>query len=163
MTQEQRLAQYVKDTLSPTSFLSASDAAAIGQARDRPAAWGQGGEGYGKRYASAFVEHYERETMLFGLSSALHEDNRFVPSGDTRVSRRVGSAVASTFLARHDDGSRHFSFSRLIAFAGAAALSRMWQPEHNRHVGGAIANFGTSISVAVGFNEAREFLPQVFH
>jgi hypothetical protein len=159
MTEEQRLHQYIKDTLSLTSFLSAGAAAGIGQWRDRPTAWGEGGEGYGKRYASAYVEHIERETMMFGLSSALHEDNRYRPSGRPTAGARIGYAVESTFLARRDDGSRRFSVSRLLAFAGAAALSRVWQPAGNRTVRNGAVNLGTSLSVAVGFNVAREFLP----
>jgi hypothetical protein len=163
MTAEERLHQYYRNLVSPTSLLSAGAAAGIGQWRDRPTAWGLGSEGYARRYASAYVEHFERETLAFGLSSAFHEDNRYVPSGRAGAGARIGYAVESTFLARHEDGSRHLSISRLAAFAGAAALSRMWQPRANRTIGGGVANFGTSLSVAVGFNVAREFLPRLFH
>ncbi len=162
MTQEERLHQYFQETLSPTSFLTASVAAGIGQWRDSPKPWGEGASGYGKRFASAYTEHFERETMMFGLSSALHEDNRYIRSGQSGSAARLGYAVKSTFLARHDDGSRHLSFSKLAAFAGAAALSRMWQPAGYRTFRGGAANFGTSFSVAVGFNVAREFLPRLF-
>lgn len=163
MTEEERLHQYFKDTLSPTSLLSAGAAAGIGQWRFRPTAWGEGGEGYGKRFASAYVEHIERESMMFGLSSALHEDNRYIPSGRPTSGARLGYAVESTFLARRDDGSRRISVSRLVAFAGAAALSRMWQPAGNRTLRNGAVNFGSSLSVAVGFNVAREFLPRLIH
>ena len=163
MTAEDRIHQYYRDLLSPTSFLTAAAAAGIGQWRDRPTAWGLGGEGYARRYASAYVEHFERQTLEFGLSSALHEDNRYVQSGRSGAGARTKYAVESTFLARREDGSRRLSISRLAAFAGAAALSRIWQPAGSRTLGGGVSNFGTSFSVAVGFNVAREFLPGLFH
>ena len=163
MTEQERLHQYFKDTLNPTALLSAGAAAGIGQWRNRPENWGLGAEGYSRRLASAFTEHFERETLLFGLSSAFHEDNRYVPSGLSSKGGRVAYAVKSTFTARHNDGTRHVSFSRLAAFAGAAALSRLWQPAGYRGVRSGLANLSTSVSVAVGFNVAREFLPQIIH
>ncbi|HTS27653.1 MAG TPA: hypothetical protein VMH81_17385 [Bryobacteraceae bacterium] len=163
LTPQERLHEYLRSTFSATSLLAAGAAAGIGQWRNRPTGWGQGGEGYGKRFASAYVDHFERETMMFALAGAFHEDNRYYQSGRSGTGARLGYAVESTFLARHADGSRHFSISRLAAFAGAAALSRMWQPRGNRSFGNGAANFGTSMSVAVGFNIGREFLPGLIH
>jgi hypothetical protein len=100
--------------------------------------------------------------MMFGLSSALHEDNRYLASGLSGGGARVKYALASTFLARRDDGSKRLSLSRLAAFAGASALSRWWQPAGQRTFRNGAVNFGTSISVAAGFNVAREFLPRLF-
>jgi hypothetical protein len=162
MTPQQRLHRYLRDTLSTTSVVAASMAAGVGQWRDRPKAWGEGGEGFDKRFASAWTEHFERETLMFGLSGALHEDNRYFRSGQSGAAARAAYAAKSTLLARHDDGSRHFSFSRLAAFAAAATLSRMWQPEGYRTFASGAASFGTSLSVAVGFNVVREFVPRLF-
>jgi hypothetical protein len=111
MTGGQRLSQYFKDTFSPASFVTSGASAGIGQWRDRPMAWKQGAEGYGRRYASSYAEHIARETPISGASSVLHEDNRFIPSGQAGAGNRVKYAVASAFLARHDDGTRHLSIT----------------------------------------------------
>ncbi|MBZ5624787.1 MAG: hypothetical protein LAQ69_39720, partial [Acidobacteriia bacterium] len=63
----------MRDTFSPTSFVSSAANAGIGQWRNRPREWQQGGEGYGRRYASSFAEHIVYQTMMFGASSVLHE------------------------------------------------------------------------------------------
>jgi hypothetical protein len=67
--------------------------------------------------------------------------------------------VKSTFLARRDDGSRRISYSRIVAFAGAALISRLWQPRSTNSLHSAALNFGTSMGVAAGFDVAREFWP----
>jgi hypothetical protein len=112
------------------------------------------------RYGSSYAEHIVRATLMFGASSVLHEDDRYVRSRQSAVGSRLGYAVGSTFLARRDDGSRRFSFSRLGAFAGAALISRLWQPRSTNSMRSAALNFGTSIGVATGVDIAREFWPR---
>ena len=163
MTQEARLRSYGKELVSPVSFLSSAVGAGIGQWRDRPPEWKQGGEGFGLRFGSSFAQHVTGSTLMFGLSSALHEDNRYFQSGDAAFGSRLRYALESTVLARHDDGSRHVSFSRIGALAGAAMISRAWQPAHYRTVRGGVASFGVSMAVTAGFQVAREFLPALLH
>ena len=162
MTHGQRRREYVKDTFNVLSLVTSGASAGIGQWRDRPREWQQGAAGYSRRFASSYAEHVVQETFMFGAASALHEDNRYVRSGQSGTGNRIKYAVASTFLARRDDGSRHFSFSRLAAFAGASMVSRLWQPESGRNFRGGAVNLGLSFSVAVGWNVAREFLPFIF-
>ena len=163
MTEAQRFRRYVKDTLTPVSLVTSAVVAGIGQWEDHPKEWGQGAEGFGRRYASAYAEHVVRETLIFGASSALHEDNRYIRSGQSGFGARLRYAIESTFLARRDDGSRCFSFSRVGGFAGAAVISRLWQPPSTGGAGSAAGNFASSMGVAVGFNVAREFLPSLLH
>ncbi len=163
MTEGERLRQYLKDTFHPITLVSSAAAAGIGQWRNSPREWGQGGEGYAKRFASSYAEHMVRQTMIFGLSSVLQEDDRWFPSGRSGAGTRIGYAVESTFLARRNDGRRRLSFSRIASFAGAAFVSRLWQPDSSSHAHNGAINVGTSVGVAAGFNVAREFLPAIFH
>jgi hypothetical protein len=155
-----RLRWYLKATISPLSFVTSAASAGFGQWRDRPKEWREGAEGYNLRFASSYGEHVVRETLAFGASTLLHEDNRYRRSGEPDVRPRIRYAVASTFLARRDDGSRRVSFSRVGAFAGAALISRLWQPKSTHSPRGAAVNFGTSIGIAAAFNVVREFWPR---
>ena len=159
MTETQRFKQYLADTANPLSLVTAAAAAGIGQLHDRPSEWQQGARGYGLRYGSAYAEHIVNQTLLFSAGSLLHEDNRYVPSGESGFGRRLTYAIESTFLARGDDGRRHFSFSRVAALAGSALISRLWQPPSTNSLSSAGANFGTSVGAAVGFQVFHEFWP----
>ncbi len=163
LTGHERLKRYLKDTVDPIAFLRSGASAGFGQLRDRPKEWGEGAEGFGRRFASSYAEHLTYSTLVFGLSSLLHEDNRYLPSQETTTSRRIRYALESSVLARHDDGTRHVSISKLTAFVGAAFISRTWQPHSSRGVGGAISNVGTTMGVAAGFDVLREFLPDLLH
>ena len=160
MTEGDRALYYLKGTFSPLAFIRDGAGAGIGQWREKPREWREGARGYQFRYESAFAEHVVKEFCEFTASSIFQEDNRFRPSGKTGVGTRLGYAITSAFSARHSDGSRHFSYSKLLSFAGAALISRMWQPESTRHLKSAEANFGSMWGAAVGFDVLKEFWPR---
>jgi hypothetical protein len=160
MTEKERLRQYMKDVVSPVSFLTSAASAGIGQWRESPREWREGARGYGLRYASSFGEHIVKESLVLGLASAMKEDDRFVPSLRSGIGARTKYAVAEAFLARRSDGSKRLSFSKIGACAGAVLLSRLWQPPSLRNARSAEINFGTSIAAGVGMDVAREFWPR---
>jgi len=160
LTEGDRLRLYLKGLSSPFSIVGSAASAGIGQWGDKPERWKQGATGYGYRFASSYAQHITQETLQFGLSSLLQEDNRYFASGESTRGTRVKYAIESTFLARRNDGTRRFSFSRILAMAGASFISRSWQPHDTSKLHSAGVNFATSVGVAVGFNVAREFWPR---
>lgn len=163
MTQTERLHYYFKHMFSAESFLRSAAGAGINQALDLPHEWGQGDEGYARRFASSYGEHIIQSTVMYGTSVLLHEDNRYFRSGQTGFGARLKYAIESTFVARHDDGSSHLSFSRIGSYAAAAAISRAWQPPSARGPIHVVDAFSIFVGAEVGFNVAREFLPRIFH
>ena len=160
LTEEERVNLYFKRLVSPMGFVTGAFSAGWGQLLDRPHEWGQGARGFGLRYGSGYAQRITRETLTFGASSLLHEDNRYFRSNESSNGRRLEYAVMSTFLARKDDGTRRFSFSRIGGMLGSSLISRAWQPPSTGSMSSAGVNFGTSLGVAIGFNVAREFLPK---
>lgn len=159
MTQAERNRRYLRSLVSPVALVSAAASAGISQWEDSPREWKQGGEGYGRRIANSYANYITRQTMLFGASSLLDEDNRYLPCAPSGAGPRMEYAIESTFLARRHDGSRRFSYSRIGATLGTAFLSRAWQPPSARAPQHAASSFGISMAVQVGFNVAREFVP----
>jgi len=162
MTQAERLDYYFKSTFGVEGLLRSAAGSGISQWQNTPSEWGQGAEGYGKRLANSYAQHIMRGTMMYSASSLLHEDNRYIPSVETAAGARLKYAVASSFLARHDDGTRHLSLSRLGSYVATAFISREWQPHSTNGAQNAVMSFGTAMGTTVGFNVAREFLPKVF-
>jgi hypothetical protein len=150
--------QYLKNLLSPLAFAGSAASAGIGQWRDRPPEWKEGGEGYARRFASAFAEHATRETLRYGLATLTHEDNRYVRSHGTGFRSRVVYALESTVLASGEDGRRRFSVSNVGSLAGASLISRAWQPPSTAGMESAGSNLAISLGVNAGMNVVREFL-----
>jgi hypothetical protein len=162
MTQGERFHHFVAGTFSLESIIRSAAGAGILQWSDTPAEWGQGAEGYARRFGNSYAQHIMRQTISYGAADLLHEDNRYVPSGQTGTGARLKYAVASSFLARKDDGTRRISISRLGAYAAVAFLSREWQPHSTNGAQNAATNFETTLGTEVGFNIAREFFPRFF-
>jgi hypothetical protein len=163
VTQGERAKYYVQRMFSPESVLRSAAGAAINQALDTPHEWHQGAEGYGRRFASSYSEHIIQATTMYGTSAIFHEDNRYFRSGKSGFGNRLVYALTSTVLARHDDGDRYVSASRLLSYAAAASLSRLWQPPSTSRLANAGRVFGITLGVEAGFNVAREFFPMIFH
>ena len=161
MTQGERTKYYLAHTFSAESVLRSATGAAILQGLNTPSEWGQGAEGYGLRFANSWGQHFIRSTFMFGASSVLHEDNRYFQSGKSGFWPRFKYAVASTFLAARDDGTRRLSFSRIGSYTATAFLSREWQPPSTRGPESAANALGVALGVEIGFNVAREFFPKI--
>jgi hypothetical protein len=161
LNQRRRTQIYLKTMTNPLGFLKAGFSAGIDQWKDKPAEWEQGSSGYGKRFANILGQYSIQRTVTFGLSSGLHEDNRYFNSGKREFWRRVGYAVASGILARHDDGTRHISVSQLGGVAAGAFLSRTWQPASQHSPGDAAVSFGITMASNMGFGVVKEFLPDI--
>ena len=157
LTQSERNKLFVSALFSPVSFVESAASAGWGQMRDKPPEWGEGGAGYGKRFASSVAQHFTGESIKFGLASLLHEDNRYVPSGKAGIAPRVLYALVSTFRSRDDQGDRQMSYSNIGSLAGASLLSRTWQPGSTGGAGNGAVNFGVSVAFSAGMNVAREF------
>ena len=162
LTLNERANGYAGNVVGPMAWFSAGVGAGIGQWRDSPWEWKQGARGYGLRYGSGFATRVTRETITFSAATLLHEDNRYFRSQSRGTGARLGHAILSTFVARKDDGTRRFSFSRIGGMFGSAMISRTWQPPSNGGFGDGMVNFGSQVGVAAGLNVAREFLPRRF-
>jgi len=161
LTQKERTEAYAKGLFSPFHFVTAAGSAGITQWEDVPQAWGQGAEGYGHRFGNYFAKQTVQRTLRWWGESALHEDNRYFGSGKHGLLPRARYAIVSSVLARHNDGKQYFSFSQLGSTAGAAFISRLWQPSTNSSAGDGAMSFGISMGTNAGLNIFREFLPDI--
>jgi hypothetical protein len=161
LTQQERTQIYLKTLVNPIGYLKGGFSAGIDQWKDKPEEWEQGASGYGKRFANIIGQYTIQRTVTFGLSSALHEDNRYFNSGRKGFWPRIGYSMASGILARHDDGSRHISVSQLGGVAAAAFLSRTWQPPSTSSAGDGAVSFGITMTCNMGFGVVKEFLPDI--
>jgi hypothetical protein len=160
-TPDERRAAYWKGLANPLSVVTSAASAGIGQWRDAPEEWEQGGSGFAKRFVSSYGGHMVHSTLEFGASSLLNEDTRYIPSGRKGFGPRLKYALANSMTARYrgDDGIMYsrISGAKLSALVGTAAVSRIWQPD--RSVSTFATACATSLGISIGFTVAREFLP----
>ena len=98
--------------------------AAISQAEASEPGFGQGAQGFAKRFGSAFADG-TIENFITGavFPSILHQDPRFFQSGKGSFTRRSGYAVSRIFVTRTDSGGSQFNYSEVVGGALSAAIS----------------------------------------
>jgi len=161
LTQQERTHLYLETMVNPFGYIKSAFSAGIDHWRDKPPEWQQGMSGYGKRYVNIIAQYSIQRTITFGLSSGLHEDNRYFNSGKKGFWPRTGYALVSGLAARHDDGTLHVSISQLGGVAAAAFLSRSWQPPSQNSAEDASVSFGITMLRNMGFGTVKEFLPDL--
>jgi hypothetical protein len=98
--------------------------AGISQAENSEPGYGQGWEGYGKRYASAFADGTIENFMVGAVMPSLfHQDPRFFQISEGTFMHRAGYAVTRIVVTRTDSGRSQFNYSEIIGSALSAAIS----------------------------------------
>lgn len=97
---------------------------AISQAENSEPGYGQGWEGYGKRFGSAFadgtIENYMTGAILPTL---LKQDPRYFQSGHGSFANRTWYAMSRNLITRADSGKNEFNYSEVVGGALSAAIS----------------------------------------
>lgn len=117
-------------TIAGVAFL-----AGLQQAGDQYPEFGQGAEGYAKRfgadYADAFVS-----TFLSGavLPSILKQDPRYYYRGTGSNRSRIVYAISNSVRCKGDNGRWQVNYSNIAGSVGGAAISSTYYPTTNRGI-----------------------------
>jgi hypothetical protein len=153
---------YGTATFGISSLFSAAAGAGINQWRDVPPEWRQGASGFGHRFAYHLAGNASSQAMQFGVSRLLHEDTRYIRSGEPGFRHRVKLVIVRTFIARKDNGpGTTFASSVVIGAYGSGFLDNLYYPKSLNSPGQAMLRGTLSISGTMGNNAFQEFWPDV--
>jgi len=137
--------------------------AGISQAENSEAGYGQGTEGYAKRYAATFADGTIENFMVGAvLPSALHQDPRYYEMGKGGFWHRTSYAVSRLLITRSDSGHAEFNFSEIVGSAIAASISTFsYHPRGERNIGNTATVWGSEIGYDGITIELKEFWPDI--
>ncbi len=137
--------------------------AGVGQAVNSDPTYGQGFEGYGKRYATVFADGTIQNFMVGAVvPSVLHQDPRYYPMGKGGFFRRTGYALSRLFVTRSDSGQTEFNFSEVFGGAIASGISSFsYHPAGQHNIGNATEEWGTQIGYDGITTMLKEFWPDM--
>lgn len=151
-----------QDAFDPFSWAISGVYAGVAQWGNDYAGFGQGAQGYAKRYGAAFADgaiaSYMTEAVLPAL---LHQDPRYFRLGTGSGWKRVGYALSRTIITRSDAGTWQFNTSEVAGNAIAAGIANAYYPAGNRAVGDTLEKFTLNIVSDAGFNVLKEFWPDM--
>ena len=163
LTVRQKFLRCTKITFGPVGLVSDGVVAGFAQWTNTPAPWGQGGEAFADRYASAFGISFVDEYAEFAIAAAIHEDPRYYPSASASFGARFKSALKQTVIKRKDSGGPTFAYAEFGGALAGGFASTAWLPRTDNSAGDAFETAGLLIARDFGFNLVREFIPMFRH
>jgi Carboxypeptidase regulatory-like domain len=146
--------------IDPVTFGLTGAIAGIQQASNQFGGYGQGAEGYGKRYGASYADAVTG--TLIGsaiLPSILRQDPRYFYKGTGTVKSRVMYAIANAVICKGDNGRWQPNYSAILGNMAAGGISNLYYPREDRNgIGLTFENAAIGIGAAAGANLLQEFL-----
>jgi len=150
------------DSIHPLRIAGAAVSAGIAQASDPYPEWGDGGEGYAKRFGAAVADEASGHIFKgFLFPTLLRTDPRYFRKGQGGAGSRIGYAVTRVFVTRTDSGHSTFNASEFLGAASSAALSTVYYPRSGSSTNDAVSRAGLGIASDMGWNVLKEFWPDI--
>jgi hypothetical protein len=149
-----------RSTIDPVTILAAAGVAGIQQADNGLKGYGQGAQGYAKRFGANYADDFIGD-MLGGavLPSLFKQDPRYFYKGTGTIRSRTLYAIANSVICKGDNGHWQFNESGMLGSLAAGGISNLYYPASDRN-GLAITAENTLYGIAgsaVG-NLFQEFL-----
>jgi len=130
-----------KSASDPVTLVGVGVLAGIGQAGDRWGAYGQGAQGYAKRYGASYANVFA-STFIGGavMPSVLKQDPRYFYKGSGSKRSRILYAVASSVICKGDNGRWQPNYSNVIGSFAGAGLQAAYLPANDRRGSGFIVS-----------------------
>lgn len=168
LTADQKFHIFVQQTYSIYTVANTAFDAGWAQLTDDWPAYGQGAEGYGKRYGALLANHEAGsffENFLF--PTVLRQDPRYFRMGPGHsLFARAPYAMSRVLITRSDSGHNTFNSSLLLGLLFVDGLTNAYYPRPQRGFGDTMSRFGGGVLSSAETNLLREFMPdmmRIFH
>ena len=155
-------------SVDPFTWLSTGAVAGMEQAQNSLSGYGQGAQGYAKRYGANYADGFIGNLLGGAVLPALFkQDPRYFYKGTGTTRSRIWHAIAWAVVCKGDNGRTQFAYSGFLGSLAAGGISNLYYPAASRN-GVALTLEGTGLGTlgsAAGnlFQEfvAKRFTPKV--
>jgi len=149
-----------KTVVDPFTFVVVGGAAGVEQAQDHFAGYGQGAQGYGKRFGAGYADTVAGTFIGSALlPSLLKQDPRYFYKGTGSMGSRFLYAIGNSFICKGDNGRWQTNYSNILGSLAAGGISNLYYPEQDRNGAGlTFENGAIGIGVTAVANLFQEFV-----
>lgn len=163
LTAAQKFKVVTRSAFDPVEYFWYGALSGISQAENSEAGYGQGAEGYGKRYGAAFadgtIENYMTSAVL---PSILHQDPRYFQLGKGSFWHRTEYAISRIFVTRTDSGGEQVNYSEIFGSAISAGISTYtYHPREDKNLPNALSVWGSEVGYDTLTYVVKEFWPDI--
>jgi hypothetical protein len=160
LTARQKFELSWKSRLDPVRFGVVGIVAGVQQARNVHSGFGDGAEGYARRYAAAYGNGLTRSLITqVLLPSLFKQDPRYFYKGTGSTTSRIGYAISRAVIKKGDNGCWQPNYSGILGSLASGGLSNLYYPAEDRKgVRLTFENAAIGIGSAAVGHLAQEFL-----
>jgi len=151
-----------KDSFDWPEFFVAGAMSGLNQITDQNPEWGQGVEGYSKRYGASMADqiigNYLTEAIL---PSVLHHDPRYFRLGQGSAVRRIAHALSWVIISKTDENHNTLNVSELLGTGASASIGLLYYPSQERSAGSVRDRFVTQVSFDAASSVLKEYWPDI--
>lgn len=129
-----------KSATDPVTLAGVAALAGIDQAANRWGAYGQGVQGYAKRFGTTYADVFTA-TFLGGavLPSLLKQDPRYFYKGTGSTRSRLLYAISNSVICKGDNGRWQPNYSNVLGSLGSAGIANLYYPPGDRRGAASVA------------------------
>lgn len=164
LTTRQKFELAFRSDVDPFTFLLTGIFAGIQQADNSLSGYGQGMQGYGKRFGANYADTVvSNEIGGAILPSLFHQDPRYFYKGTGSIRARTGYAIAAAVICKGDNMRWQFSYASILGGLAASGISNLYYPKSDRS-GAALTfeNLGVGLAGSALQNIFQEFIVKKF-
>jgi hypothetical protein len=160
LTTRQKYQLAWRTSIDPVTWLMTGVVAGGEQASNTFAGYGQGAQGYGKRFGANYADGFT-DNMIGGaiLPSLFKQDPRYFYKGTGSIASRAMYAIANSVICKGDNGRWQPNYSGILGGIASGGISDLYYPSSNRS-GVEVTFTNALIGTAEGAmqNLAQEFI-----
>lgn len=159
LTSKQKFKLAWKSSVDPITFGITGAVAGIEQARDSFNGYGQGAQGYGKRYGAAYGDAVIGTFIGSAvLPSILKQDPRYFYKGTGSKRSRILYAMANAVICKGDNGHWQANYSSILGGLAAGGISNLYYPSQHNETELTFENALIGIGSTAAANILQEFV-----
>ena len=163
MGPRQKFKLTLRSVSDPVTFLGVAVVAGIEQGNNNYAGYGQGMQGYSKRYAAAYANDFLGRMLSQAVfPSIFHQDPRYFYKGNGSAGSRALYAISAAVMTRGDNKRWQPNYSYILGSFATGGLSNLYYPPADRGFTLTMANGLIDIANHAGTNLLREFVLKRF-
>jgi hypothetical protein len=159
LTPKQKYHLALRLGIDPVYIATAAAVAGVQQARNEFSGYGQGAQGYAKRFGATFGD-FTISNLLGNavLPSVFKQDPRYFYKGTGSAKSRALYAIANAVICKGDNGHWQANYSSIVGSLAAGGISNLYYPASDRGAALTFENTAIGIGGSAILNLMKEFV-----
>lgn len=163
LSPKQKFKLALRTVVDPFTFVFVGAAAGLEQAENEYSGYGQGSQGYAKRFGAGYTDTVTGTFIGSALLPALlKQDPRYFYKGTGSKRSRILYAIANAVICKGDNGRWQANYSNVLGSLAAGGISNLYYPRSNRGAGLTFETTALGIGWAAVANLFQEFVVKKF-